>query len=62
MLTLDSAMALRELGWKPRLGLNEAIDWTADWYFSQVRGEDAATLCLAQIRRYFASDSVKVAA
>jgi CDP-glucose 4,6-dehydratase len=62
ILTLDSGMARRELGWTSRLSLRDAVDWTADWYRAQLAGEPAADLCLAQIRRYFATDAVQAAA
>jgi len=31
-LTLGSDLARRELGWHPRLSLETALQWTADWY------------------------------
>jgi CDP-glucose 4,6-dehydratase len=62
VLTLDSRMAMRELGWRPRLSLAAAVGWTADWYRARNGGADAAALCLDQIRRYFASDFVQAAA
>jgi CDP-glucose 4,6-dehydratase len=62
LLTLDSSMACCELGWAPRLSLGTALDWTAEWYREQLAGKDASELCLAQIRRYFATDAVQAAA
>lgn len=62
ILTLDSAMAMRELGWSPRLSLEAAIDWTADWYRAQRGGADAAALCMSQIRRYKALGAVEAVA
>jgi CDP-glucose 4,6-dehydratase len=62
VLTLDSSMATRELGWAPRLSLATAVEWTADWYRAQLAGENAADLCLAQIRRYFTPGALKAAA
>jgi len=62
VLTLDSSMAMRELGWRPRLSLVTAVGWTAEWYRARQSGGDAAGLCLDQIRRYFASDLVQAAA
>ena len=61
-LTLDSAMAIRELGWKPRLTLATAVEWTARWYRAQLEGADAAGLCLEQIERYVAGDAIRAAA
>ena len=62
VLTLDSSMAIRELGWAPRLSLGSAVDWTAEWYRAQLSGSDAGGLCLDQVRRYFAVDAVQAAA
>jgi CDP-glucose 4,6-dehydratase len=62
LLTLDSAMATRELGWKPRLTLSSAVEWTAAWYRAQLAGADAAQLCLDQIGRYVAADAIQAAA
>ena len=62
VLTLDSGMARRELGWAPRLSLGTAVEWTAEWYQAQLSGACAADLCLAQIRRYFATDAIQAAA
>ena len=62
VLTLDSTMAMRELGWRPRLSLGTAVDWTAEWYRAQLAGSDAPRLCLDQIQRYFAADAVQAAA
>ena len=62
LLTLDSAMAMRELGWRPRLPLGAAVAWTAEWYRSQLAGANAAQLCLDQIARYVAADAIQAAA
>ncbi len=51
-LKLDSAKARTCLGWRPRLGLEAALDWTVQWYKSQAQGGDARALSLAQIERY----------
>ena len=62
LLTLDSAMAIRELGWNRRLALASAVDWTAEWYRAQLAGADVAELCLNQIGRYVAADPIRAAA
>ncbi|MBR0655594.1 CDP-glucose 4,6-dehydratase [Roseomonas arctica] len=51
-LKVDASKARAELGWRPALGVTEALDWTVDWYRRQARGEDARELCLDQIARY----------
>jgi CDP-glucose 4,6-dehydratase len=51
-LKLDASKARKELGWKPRLRLQEAIEWTTDWYRKQAAGTPARSLCLSQIEQY----------
>lgn len=51
-LKLDSSKARSVLSWKPRLGLDTALDWTVDWYKTHARGGDAKAASLAQIERY----------
>lgn len=34
VLTLDSTKAARQLGWSPRLTLEEGVRWTASWYLA----------------------------
>ncbi len=51
-LTLDSSAAGRELGWHPRLSLDEALKWSADWYRAAARGADIAALSQDQINQY----------
>lgn len=51
-LKLDSSKARTLLGWKPRLGLLAALDWTVEWYKGCANGTGARTLCLNQIKRY----------
>jgi CDP-glucose 4,6-dehydratase len=51
-LRLDSSKAQAELKWRPRLGIEPALEWTASWYRASVRGEDMHTFTLEQIARY----------
>jgi CDP-glucose 4,6-dehydratase len=51
-LKLDSSKARTQLGWRPRLGLAAALEWTVEWYKTQAQGGDARALTLAQIERY----------
>lgn len=51
-LLVDGAKARSRLGWRPRLAVDEAVAWTADWYRRSYAGEPAAALCEAQIERY----------
>jgi CDP-glucose 4,6-dehydratase len=51
-LTLSSALAERALGWRPILGIEDALAWTADWYRSYAGGENMLRFSEAQIARY----------
>ena len=51
-LKLDSSKARSRLGWRPRLGLAMALEWTVEWYKTQAQGGDARALTLTQIERY----------
>ena len=51
-LSLDCAKARAQLGWRPRLSLDEALAWTVAWYRGIAAGDDARALTLAHIRRY----------
>jgi CDP-glucose 4,6-dehydratase len=53
-LSLDASNARVRLGWRPRLSLVEALDWTYDWYSRHVLGEEAVKLTLDQIASYAA--------
>ena len=52
LLRLDSSKAGKGLGWRPRLGLADALAWTAQWYKSYLTQGRARELCLEQIDRY----------
>lgn len=52
VLRLDSARARTSLGWRPRLGFEAAVDWTAEWYAAHRGGRDMRALSLEQIARY----------
>lgn len=51
LLNLDSTKALFRLGWKPRLTLEEAIGYTAEWY-KNCHKRDCHSICVEQINRY----------
>ncbi len=51
-LTLDATRATRSLGWRPRLGLEDALDWTASWYRAHRDGCDMRAYSLGQLDRY----------
>lgn len=52
-LALDCSKARARLEWAPRLCLDEALEWTVDWYRSRHAGADVARLTEAQVARYF---------
>lgn len=52
MLTLDTALAKKTLGWAPRLNVNDTIAWTAEWYKDWSQGSDPKQLVHDQIARY----------
>ena len=51
-LSLDSAKARMELAWRDRLSIQQAVDWTVEWYRGIDGGAGARAMCLDQIRRY----------
>jgi CDP-glucose 4,6-dehydratase len=51
-LALDSSKAKERLGWSCRFGVDEALEWTVDWYRQWMDGKDARSLTLDQIGRY----------
>lgn len=51
-LRLDSTLAQVELGWRPRLGFEQTLKLTGDWYARFTSGEPAAKLCEEQIEFY----------
>lgn len=52
LLMLDAAKARRELGWRPRLPLEEAVDWTVAWYRAFQRDDAPGELAREQVARY----------
>jgi CDP-glucose 4,6-dehydratase len=52
LLALDASKARARLGWRPRLGLDESLRWTVEWYKAFHPGGDVRALTLEQIRRY----------
>ena len=52
LLALDSTKARSRLGWRPRLPLVDALEWTSSWYSRQSNGELARDLTETQIQKY----------
>lgn len=53
-LTLDSGLARRRLGWRPRLTLGEALASTSAWHVARSAGEDMRAVTLGQIGSFMA--------
>jgi len=51
-LSVDSSLAKREIGWRPRLTFDEALRWTVDWYRLHQRGDSPVDLVERQITQY----------
>jgi CDP-glucose 4,6-dehydratase len=52
-LRLDGSRAGAELGWRPRLAVGTALDWTVEWYRAWVGApRQAQAVTLQQILRY----------
>jgi CDP-glucose 4,6-dehydratase len=51
-LRLDATRARSELGWRPRLALDEGLAWTVEWHKAANRGEDLQALSSSQIGWY----------
>jgi CDP-glucose 4,6-dehydratase len=51
-LRLDSSRAHAELGWRPKLKIESALEWTASWYRAWHEGANMLTETRAQIDRY----------
>lgn len=51
LLNLDCTKAKILLGWKPRLTLDETLEWTLEWY-KAYKSEDVCQLCERQIKDY----------
>ena len=54
-LRLDSTRARRQLGWRPRWRLDQAVQRTADWYRAWSQGHDLRAASLAQLDDYLAA-------
>jgi CDP-glucose 4,6-dehydratase len=52
VLRLDASRSVERLGWRAALSLEQAMDWTVEWYLGWHRGEDLARLTMSQVERY----------
>lgn len=51
-LALDATLARETLGWTSRVDLATTLEWTAEWYRTQLADGDLRALTLEQIARY----------
>lgn len=51
LLMLDISKARFELGWSPKMGINQTIEMTIDWY-KRYKNQDVYQLCLEQLSKY----------
>jgi CDP-glucose 4,6-dehydratase len=56
MLMLDCTKADRRLGWKPRWGLEQALDQTVEWMKAYRDGASVQAVCLRQLNEYASAD------
>jgi len=54
LLRLDCSKARAELGWRPRLRLQDALEKVVEWHKTVAGGGDARAISLAQIDDYMA--------
>lgn len=52
ILRLDCSKARGELGWRPLLGLDVALDWIVEWHRDVAAGGDARAATLRQLEAY----------
>ncbi|TBU99973.1 CDP-glucose 4,6-dehydratase [Stutzerimonas kirkiae] len=52
LLSLDSSLARRRLGWRPRWALGQALERTLDWHRAWIDGNDMQAFSRAQIAAY----------
>lgn len=51
-LKLDCSKVNLKLGWKPKLKMDECIDYIVEWFESYRQGKDLQVVSLQQIKRY----------
>ncbi len=58
-LKLDISKAAAQLGYRPRMDLPTALDWTASWYKAFQEGADLRAITTSQIADFLALGTVK---
>jgi CDP-glucose 4,6-dehydratase len=51
-LKLDCSKARALLGWKPKLNIEESLNFTVDWYKAYADGKDMRAITIEEIARY----------
>lgn len=51
LLLLDASKSEKQLGWRNKLGVDDALDWTLQWV-KQAKNGDAREACNEQIEKY----------
>ena len=51
LLMLDISKAKFQLGWEPRMNLDQTVELTVDWY-KRYKKEDVYSICLSQIHKF----------
>jgi CDP-glucose 4,6-dehydratase len=49
---LDTSKAVGQLGYRPRVDLDTALDWTAEWYRAFLDHQEMANITHEQIDRF----------
>jgi CDP-glucose 4,6-dehydratase len=52
VLSLDSSNAHKRLGWRPRWGVQAAVDRTIAWHQAWRAGRDMHSVCIEQLRAF----------
>jgi CDP-glucose 4,6-dehydratase len=50
-LMLDISKVKFQLGWEPRLNINQTVELTVDWY-TRYKTEEVYKICLDQIKMF----------
>jgi CDP-glucose 4,6-dehydratase len=59
LLRLDTSKARTALGWRPKLALDQALEWIVAWHKAVAAGADARAVTQAQIADYQASSACR---
>ena len=52
MLKLDISKSKNKLKWQPIISINEAVNYTSEWYEKKFKGNDEYEISLEQIKSY----------